>query len=122
MINDPNTRLPERFRHELENHLVDLHGYSSSPSSVRSLTLVGLDLLALEDGENHPIPDWGNLQALALKSCSQLESTIIKLAGAGGSYKSQDVSSRNPFLKTPIFEAGENFLVFRRTSSSQSPP
>ena len=45
--NDPNTQLTERFRHELENNLVDLHDSSSPPSSVRSLTLVGLDLLAL---------------------------------------------------------------------------
>lgn len=80
--NDQHLQLTERFRHELENCLATLHGSSSAALSMNSLTLVGFDLLALEDGKHYPIIDWRNLRTLALKSCSQLDGMLIFLQSA----------------------------------------
>lgn len=112
--NDSYPQLTESFRHELGKRLVDLHDSSSAAILVKSLTLVGLDSLAFEDGKNHPIIDWRNLQALALKSCSQLNGMLIFLQSAtiksGGAVSLKSFHLRGD-LRNCTVEAVKNFLT-----------
>lgn len=78
---DSKHRLTKQLRQKLESCLVNIHGPSYPVLSVSSLTLIGLNLLELET-TGRPIIDWKNLEALALKSCSQIHGTLNFLKAA----------------------------------------
>lgn len=97
-------QLTKKFRHKLDTCLVDVHGPCYPALSLNSLTLVGLDLLDLEESDGRAIIDWTNLKALAIKSCSRLgqtlaflQSAIVKSDGSGNvvKLKSFDLRSDN---------------------------
>ena len=79
---DSNHKLTQKFRQQLDTCLVDVHGSCYPTLSLNSLTLVGLDLLDLEDSDGRAIVDWINLKALAIKSCSRLDETLAFLQSA----------------------------------------
>lgn len=112
---------PKRFIINLRSSLADEFGFPCYPvSSVSSLTLVGLDLLDLEDSDGRPIIDWAALRALNLKSCSQLELTLSFLqyaiiqkgrSGQDSNLKSFDLRSELEADTATVTDALTNFLT-----------
>lgn len=74
--------LTRNIRQKIASILEKSHGPPYPSLSISSLTLVGLNSLALENSKARPIIDWTNLRALALKSCKQLDNTLNFLQSA----------------------------------------
>lgn len=106
-----------QFRQQLQMSLVEFYTPSYPVLSLTSLTLVGLDLLALETTPR--IIDWRKLRALTLKSCSHLYSTLNFLAvavtsdgsGEGANLKSFDLRSDNSAHTHLVVDALKSFLT-----------
>ncbi|MCJ1266130.1 mitochondrial splicing system protein [Lobaria immixta] len=118
--NNSNVQLTQQFRQELDKYLVTSDGFSWSVLSVRSLTLVGLSLLALDDSQGRSIIDWTTLRDLALKSCSQLDRTLALLQSAmvrldgsweGVNLESFDLRSDNRANPALVADALKDFLT-----------
>lgn len=109
---DSNCHLTINLRRLLETGLVAAYGPSYPVLPLSSLSLVGLNLLDLEDSRLRTIIDWTKLKALGLKSCSQLfgtldflKSAIIKPRGSeegvnlkSFALRSESVANMNPLV------------------------
>ena len=112
--NYPDHQKTRQFRQQLQMSLVDP---SYPVLSLTSLTLVGLDLLALETTPR--IIDWTKLRALILKSCAQLDRTLNFLADAfrsdgsmeGANLKSFDLRSDNGINTHLVVDTLKSFLT-----------